>query len=45
MEIADPERFRAGLARMTAELTAHLDHEEETLLPLLAEVPWPPPRP
>ncbi|MFF4366827.1 nitroreductase/quinone reductase family protein [Streptomyces sp. NPDC001594] len=45
LEIADPERFRARLARMTAELTAHLDHEEETLLSLLAEVPWPPPRP
>ncbi|GAA0286671.1 nitroreductase/quinone reductase family protein [Streptomyces polychromogenes] len=45
VRIAEPERFRAELARMTAELTAHLDHEEETLLPLLAEVPWPPPRP
>ncbi|MEU3726339.1 nitroreductase/quinone reductase family protein [Streptomyces sp. NPDC031705] len=43
--IAEPERFRAELARMTAELTAHLEHEEETLLPLLEEVPWPPPRP
>ncbi|MGW0390644.1 nitroreductase/quinone reductase family protein [Streptomyces sp. NPDC003042] len=40
--IAEPERFRAELGRMTAELTAHLDHEEETLLPLLADVPWPP---
>ncbi|MFF5704966.1 nitroreductase/quinone reductase family protein [Streptomyces sp. NPDC012794] len=43
--ITEPERFRAGLARMTAELTAHLDFEEEVLLPLLEEVPWPPPRP
>ncbi|MEU9034930.1 nitroreductase/quinone reductase family protein [Streptomyces sp. NPDC048352] len=43
--IAEPERFRVELARMTAELTAHLEHEEETLLPLLEEVPWPPPRP
>ncbi|MCX5192788.1 nitroreductase/quinone reductase family protein [Streptomyces sp. NBC_00249] len=43
--IAEPERFRAELARMTDELTAHLDHEEETLLPLLAEVPWPPAAP
>ncbi|AZM93469.1 nitroreductase family deazaflavin-dependent oxidoreductase [Streptomyces sp. W1SF4] len=43
--IAEPERFRAELARMTAELNAHLDHEEEVLLPLLEEVPWPPPRP
>ncbi|MFC5145795.1 nitroreductase/quinone reductase family protein [Streptomyces aureoversilis] len=39
---ADPERFRAELERMSAELTAHLDHEEETLLPLLAGVPFPP---
>ncbi|GAA3282870.1 nitroreductase/quinone reductase family protein [Streptomyces lavendulae subsp. grasserius] len=40
--IAEPERLRAGLRRMTEELTAHLDHEERTLLPLLEEVPWPP---
>ncbi|MFI7325209.1 nitroreductase/quinone reductase family protein [Streptomyces rubiginosohelvolus] len=40
--IAEPDRFRAELARMTDELTAHLDHEEEHILPLLAEVPWPP---
>ncbi|MFG2334193.1 nitroreductase/quinone reductase family protein [Streptomyces sp. NPDC048604] len=39
---ADPEVFRTELARMSMELTAHLDHEEETLLPLLAEVPFPP---
>ncbi|MCX5380776.1 nitroreductase/quinone reductase family protein [Streptomyces sp. NBC_00091] len=45
VSIAEPERFRGELARMTAELTAHLDHEEEVLLPLLEEVPWPPPRP
>ncbi|MCQ8771755.1 nitroreductase/quinone reductase family protein [Streptomyces telluris] len=39
---ADPERFRTELERMSAELTAHLDHEEETLLPLLGGVPFPP---
>ncbi|MFJ2770329.1 nitroreductase/quinone reductase family protein [Streptomyces sp. NPDC087300] len=39
---ADPERFRAELARMSAELTAHLDYEEEALLPILAALPWPP---
>lgn len=40
--IADPERFRTELEAMSAELTAHLDHEEESILPLLADVPWPP---
>ncbi|MDT0268872.1 nitroreductase/quinone reductase family protein [Streptomyces sp. DSM 44915] len=40
--IAEPVRFRAELARMTDELTAHLAYEEEVLLPLLADVPWPP---
>ncbi|WP_329033649.1 nitroreductase/quinone reductase family protein [Streptomyces sp. NBC_01725] len=39
---ADPPRFRAELARMTTELTAHLDYEEEMILPLVADVPWPP---
>ncbi|WP_405677350.1 nitroreductase/quinone reductase family protein [Streptomyces sp. NBC_01511] len=38
----DPPYFRGELARLTAELTAHLDYEEETILPLVAEVPWPP---
>ncbi|MFI6873904.1 nitroreductase/quinone reductase family protein [Streptomyces sp. NPDC050400] len=42
---ADPAVFRAELERMTKELTAHLDYEEEHLLPVLADVPWPPPRP
>ncbi|RLL67711.1 nitroreductase/quinone reductase family protein [Streptomyces sp. Z26] len=41
---ADPQRFRTELARMSAELEAHLDHEEESLLPALAAVPWPPGR-
>ncbi|MDK0521448.1 nitroreductase/quinone reductase family protein [Streptomyces sp. ML-6] len=39
---ADPEHFRAELDRMSTELNAHLDHEEEQLLPLLAGIPWPP---
>jgi deazaflavin-dependent oxidoreductase (nitroreductase family) len=39
---ADPQRFRAELDRMSTELNAHLDFEEASLLPLLAEVPWPP---
>ncbi|NUK26725.1 nitroreductase family deazaflavin-dependent oxidoreductase [Streptomyces lunaelactis] len=39
---ADPLRFRAELARMSDELTTHLDYEEESLLPVLAEIPWPP---
>lgn len=40
--IAEPLRFRAELSAMEEELNAHLDYEEETLLPLLADVPWPP---
>ncbi|WP_399887106.1 nitroreductase/quinone reductase family protein [Streptomyces sp. BBFR51] len=40
--IADPARFRAELEEMSARLNAHLDYEEEVLLPLLADVPWPP---
>lgn len=38
----DPERFRQELARMSSELNAHLDYEEESLLPLLSEIPFPP---
>ncbi|WP_069884172.1 nitroreductase/quinone reductase family protein [Streptomyces luteocolor] len=38
----DPERFRSELARMSRQLTAHLDYEEEHLLPILAALPWPP---
>ncbi|MFF3952862.1 nitroreductase/quinone reductase family protein [Streptomyces sp. NPDC001890] len=40
--ITDPERFHTELARMSTELNAHLDYEEEQILPLLADVPWPP---
>lgn len=39
---ADPERFRTELDRMSEELRAHLDYEEESLLPILAEIPMPP---
>ncbi|MFK0258752.1 nitroreductase/quinone reductase family protein [Streptomyces sp. NPDC090445] len=39
---ADPEQFRKELARMSQELNAHLDYEEESLLPLLSEIPFPP---
>ncbi|MFI6843941.1 nitroreductase/quinone reductase family protein [Kitasatospora sp. NPDC050467] len=42
--VAEPERFRAELARMSAELEAHLDHEEQELLPVLAGIPFPPRR-
>ncbi|MGI5352835.1 nitroreductase/quinone reductase family protein [Streptomyces sp. CA-250714] len=38
---ADPDRFRAELARMTDELEAHLDYEEEVLIPPLAAMPAP----
>ncbi|MEU3713779.1 nitroreductase/quinone reductase family protein [Streptomyces catenulae] len=40
--VAEPERFRGELRRMSAELLAHLAYEEETVVPLLTEVPWPP---
>lgn len=42
---AEPARFRAELAEMTTELNAHLDYEEEVILPLVADVPWPPVQP
>lgn len=44
LTVAEPERFRSELARMSEELEAHLDHEERTLLPALAEIPFPPRR-
>jgi deazaflavin-dependent oxidoreductase (nitroreductase family) len=40
--VTEPERFRRELKGMSDELNAHLDYEEEALLPLLADVPWPP---
>ncbi|MFE6164865.1 nitroreductase/quinone reductase family protein [Streptomyces sp. NPDC056486] len=45
ISIADPQRFRAELEEMSTELNAHLDYEEASILPLLADVPWPPPGP
>ncbi|MFF5566700.1 nitroreductase/quinone reductase family protein [Streptomyces sp. NPDC012623] len=42
---AAPDRFREELGRITRELEAHLDYEEESLLPALAEVPFPPTAP
>ncbi|MFV8131769.1 nitroreductase/quinone reductase family protein [Streptomyces syringium] len=39
---ADPLRFRTELNRMARELTAHLDYEEESLIPVLAGIPFPP---
>ncbi|MFF1799030.1 nitroreductase/quinone reductase family protein [Kitasatospora sp. NPDC058263] len=42
--VAEPEQFRGELARMSAELEAHLDHEERELLPVLAGIPFPPGR-
>lgn len=41
---AEPERFRAELARLSAALEAHLAHEEAELLPVLADIPFPPRR-
>ncbi|MFD3515302.1 nitroreductase/quinone reductase family protein [Streptomyces sp. NPDC058657] len=38
---ADQVHFMAELDRMAEGLTAHLDYEEEWLLPVLAEVPMP----
>jgi len=42
IDAADPRHFRTELDRMSEELTAHLAYEEESLLPVLAEIPWPP---
>ncbi|MFJ3789927.1 nitroreductase/quinone reductase family protein [Kitasatospora sp. NPDC090091] len=42
--VADPQRFRAELVLMSAELEAHLDFEEAELLPVLAGIPFPPRR-
>jgi len=38
---ADPDRFRTEVERMARELT-HLDFEEASLIPFLAEIPFPP---
>jgi hypothetical protein len=39
---AEAERFRAELDSMSRELLAHLDYEEESLIPVLAQIPFPP---
>ncbi|MFB8200980.1 nitroreductase/quinone reductase family protein [Kitasatospora purpeofusca] len=43
LDSAEPEAFRAALARTADELEAHLAHEEQELLPALAGIPFPPP--
>ncbi|MFJ9444149.1 nitroreductase/quinone reductase family protein [Kitasatospora sp. NPDC101235] len=43
--VTEPERLRTELDRMSAELEAHLDFEEAELLPVLADIPFPPTRP
>ncbi|MFB8103773.1 hemerythrin domain-containing protein [Streptomyces sp. NPDC056007] len=42
ISIAQPDRFHAELMRMTQRLTSHFDYEEAEILPLPADVPWPP---
>ncbi len=42
LDDADADGFRAELDRLATELEAHLDREEGWLLPVLADVPWPP---
>ena len=39
---AGPGAFLAELDRMADELHAHLDYEEESLIPVLAGIPFPP---
>lgn len=40
--IAEPRRFRTELDAMAAELNTHFDYEEKEIVPLLADIPWPP---
>ncbi|MBV6703389.1 nitroreductase/quinone reductase family protein [Kitasatospora aureofaciens] len=42
--VTEPERLRAEVDRMSAELEAHLAYEEAELLPALADIPFPPTR-
>lgn len=44
VEVEQPERLRAEVDRMAAELEAHLAYEEAELLPALAGIPFPPVR-
>ncbi|WP_018352682.1 nitroreductase/quinone reductase family protein [Longispora albida] len=39
---ASPAAFLSELDELATELTLHLDYEEEQLLPVLAEIPFPP---
>ncbi|ARX86556.1 hypothetical protein SMD44_06028 [Streptomyces alboflavus] len=39
---ADPEEFLGEFDRLAADLTEHLEYEETWLVPVLAEVPFPP---
>ncbi|MGY0464867.1 nitroreductase/quinone reductase family protein [Kitasatospora sp. cg17-2] len=43
LDPAEPEAFRAALARTADELESHLAREERELLPALAGIPFPPP--
>lgn len=43
LRTADPVRFLADLDRLAEELRAHLAFEEESLVPALSEIPFPPP--
>lgn len=42
LQTADPVRFLADLDRLTEEFEAHLAFEEESLIPTLSEIPFPP---
>ncbi|MFJ2647590.1 nitroreductase/quinone reductase family protein [Streptomyces sp. NPDC087420] len=42
IDTAEPALFLATLDDLSHRLGAHLDHEEESLLPALAEIPFPP---
>ncbi|MEU9040256.1 MULTISPECIES: nitroreductase/quinone reductase family protein [unclassified Kitasatospora] len=42
IEVTEPERLRTELDRMSAQLEAHLEHEEAELLPVLSGIPFPP---
>ncbi|MGH4033216.1 hemerythrin domain-containing protein [Actinomycetota bacterium Odt1-20B] len=39
----EPDELLAHIDRLTKELTVHLDYEEEWLVPVLTDVPFPPP--
>lgn len=43
IELFDAAAFERELEQMIDELLAHLDYEETSLIPVLAEIPFPPP--